>query len=524
VTVGLEARQLPVTSGTESVLRVRLRNDAACCRPTGDPRRACGARGPAGVLDTLPGMPVDTPTLSEAESAFRRRFPAYAATAALDGLRATDYARLDDQGHVYLDYTGGSLYAASQLREHLALLSSNVFGNPHSANPTSAASTGLVERARHAVLQHFNASPDEYTVIFTPNASGALKLVGEAYPFRPGGRFLLTFDNHNSVNGIREFARAKGASFTYAHVRPPDLRIDEAELDDLLAQASPDAKQLFAYPAQSNFSGVQHPLEWVDRAHDKGWDVIVDAAAFAPTNRLDLGRWHPDFVPLSFYKIFGYPTGIGCLIAKRSALASLNRPWFAGGTITIASVQGDGYFLAEGEAGFEDGTLDYLNLPAVELGLRFVDRIGIDVIHDRVMALTGWLLEELGALRHANGRPLVTVYGPLDTTARGATVTVNFYDAEGRLVDFREIDRLASTERISLRTGCFCNPGAGEMAHGIGRAEMERCFRRNTRMTFEQFLEAMDGHSAGAVRVSFGIASNFADAYALVSFARRLLG
>ena len=97
----------------------------------------------------------------------------------------------------------------------MRLLETGVFGNPHSVNPTSAASTELVERARAAVLEFFSASPEEYVAIFTPNATGALRLVGEAYPFHPGDRFLLTFDNHNSVNGIREFARARGAETTY---------------------------------------------------------------------------------------------------------------------------------------------------------------------------------------------------------------------------------------------------------------------------------------------------------------------
>ena len=127
--------------------------------------------------------------------------------AVFDELRRTDFARLDAGGHVYLDYTGAGLYATSQLDEHLELLRQNVFGNPHSVNPTASAMTGFVESARDAVLRFFRASPDEYVAIFTPNATGALRLVGESYPFRPGDRFLLTFDNHNSVNGIREFAR-----------------------------------------------------------------------------------------------------------------------------------------------------------------------------------------------------------------------------------------------------------------------------------------------------------------------------
>ena len=160
---------------------------------------------------------------------------------------AATFARLDRGGHVYLDYTGGGLYAESQLREHMRLLERGVFGNPHSINPTSAASTELVERARTSVLEFFNASPEEYVAIFTPNATGALRLVGEAYPFHPGDRFLLTFDNHNSVNGIREFARARGAETTYVPSVAPDLRVDEELLPRYLtdtARRSPQPARL----------------------------------------------------------------------------------------------------------------------------------------------------------------------------------------------------------------------------------------------------------------------------------------
>src|ERR1700687_4613595 len=81
-------------------------------------------------------------------------------------------------------------------------------------NSTAAMTMEFVARARGEVLRFFNASPDEWAVIFTGNASQALKLVGESYPFGAGDQFLLTFDNHNSVNGIREFARARGATST----------------------------------------------------------------------------------------------------------------------------------------------------------------------------------------------------------------------------------------------------------------------------------------------------------------------
>ena len=196
--------------------------------------------------------------------AFLERYPKYETTSALDELRATEFSRLDEQGHVYLDYTGGSLYARSQIREHGEFLLDHVIGNPHSSNPTSAIITERVERCRSRVLDYFNASPEEYTMVFTANASHALKLVGEAYPFCEGAELLLSFDNHNSVNGIREFDRARNAVTRYLPVVPPDLRVSPSALDLYLSRGKAAPAKLFAYPAQSNFSGVQHPLEWIE--------------------------------------------------------------------------------------------------------------------------------------------------------------------------------------------------------------------------------------------------------------------
>src|SRR5579864_6960407 len=192
--------------------------------------------------------------VEEAYADFVVRYPSYANTVLLDKLRASEYGRLDERRHVYLDYTGASLFGESQLQQHFDMLRSGVFGNPHSANPTSVAMTEHVERTRRYVLSYFNASADDYILVFTQNASAALKLVGESYPFASGSRYLLAFDNHNSVNGIREFARAKGASIVYAPLVTPSLHFDMDRLNSLLGKADPACENLFAYPAQSNFS------------------------------------------------------------------------------------------------------------------------------------------------------------------------------------------------------------------------------------------------------------------------------
>ena len=198
--------------------------------------------------------------------------------------------------------TPAAVYAESQLRQHQELLIGAVFGNPHSQNQASSAMSQRIEATRAQVLEFFRAAPEEYEVIFTPNATGALRLVGESYPFGPDGHYLLTFDNHNSVNGIREFARAKGAKVSYVALGSPELRVPGDALAQHFSHSAPSAPpvrapdgrtagrgggghNLFAYPAQSNFSGVQHALEWIPQAQEAGWDVLLDAAAFVPTNR-----------------------------------------------------------------------------------------------------------------------------------------------------------------------------------------------------------------------------------------------
>ena len=468
---------------------------------------------------------------------FERRYPAYSRSAVLDDLRARDYSRLDATGHVYLDYTGGGLYADSQLARHRDLLAGAVFGNPHSQNVPSREMGARVEATRAQILEFFRASPEEYEVIFTPNATGALRLVGESYPFGPGGEYLLTFDNHNSVNGIRQFARARGAPVTYIPLSRYDLRISDSSLARHLEPVAPArrrrragrrpgpaAGRLFAFPAQSNFSGVQHPLTWIAQAQAAGYDVLLDAAAFAPSSRLDLSRWHPDYVALSFYKIFGYPTGIGALLARQPALAKLRRPWYAGGTITFSSVRaeaapGGGFYLTPGPAGFEDGTVDYLGIPAVGIGLDHISSAGIETIHTRVMCLTGWLLDALGALRHSNGAPAVRIYGPAGTGRRGATIAMNVFDPAGVLIDSVRVERRANRAAISLRSGCHCNPGVREVALGYSAQEMAAAFKDKDRLRYQEFLHVIDGKTTGAVRASLGLATTFADVYRFWEFA-----
>jgi selenocysteine lyase/cysteine desulfurase len=434
-------------------------------------------------------------------------------------LRAREFARLDRSGEAYLDYTGSALYGTSQLAAHMVLLGDGVLGNPHSESPASLRSTAAIDDARLLTLALLRADPDEYDVVFTANTSAAVKLVAESFPFAATSALVLAADDHNSVNGIREYAAAAGAHARYIPL-DAELRLRGAE--DVLAAARGRGPSLFAFPAQSNFSGVQHPLWLAETARSLGYSTLLDAAAFLPTNRLDLHEVRADFVALSFYKIFGYPTGLGALVARRDALARLRRPWFAGGTIEFASVQNRTHMFRTGAAGFEDGTPSFLAIAALRAGFELLADVGVDRLHERVAGLTVQLLDALDALQHDNGRSLAWIHGPRDGCARGGTVAFNVLDCDGRVIPYQDVEVRARAARVSVRGGCFCNPGAAEQAFGFQAAETARCMERARHEGFSipAFSTCMGGAPVGAVRASLGMATNDADIARLIDIVR----
>ena len=420
-------------------------------------------------------------------------------------LRDREYGRLAALGETYLDYAGGALFPASLLREHARVLESNVYGNPHSDSGSSRASTALIAAARQSVLQFFGADAGEYSVIFTANTSAAIRIVAEAFPFDEHTPFVLTSDNHNSVNGIREYARAAGGTTRYVQLD------DELRVVDVQRALRETKSGLFAFPAQSNFSGVQHPLSLVRSAQARGYRVLVDAAAWAPTHPLSLREITPDYVAVSFYKMFGYPGGVGALIIRKDALDALRPRSFAGGTVDFVSVQNDSYRRASGVAGFEEGTANFLGIAAIPLGLDFLSTIGMDRVERHVATLTQQALAELSALRTRTGRAKVILYGPQDCEDRGGTIAFNLVDDRGHVIPFEHVEAHARAAGVSIRGGCFCNPGASERALGLPAAKTRAYMSGNAAFSIDGMRRHLGGAAVGALRCSFGVPTNRTD-------------
>lgn len=180
---------------------------------------------------------------------------------------------------------------------------------------------------------------------------------------------------------------------------------------------------------------------------------------------------------------------------------------------------------------FEDGTINYLSIPALEIGLNHIEGIGVDTIHKRVMGLTGWLLDKMQALKYPNSQALVKIHGPSVPEKRGATIAFNLYHEDGRTFDCHTILDAANEAGISLRTGCFCNPGDGEISHEISRNEMAECFEKldsSSRYPYGSDCKNCEACLAvktkmESIRVSLGLVTNFSDVYRFMHFLSGLM-
>ncbi|MFA6547413.1 MAG: aminotransferase class V-fold PLP-dependent enzyme [Candidatus Magasanikbacteria bacterium] len=420
-------------------------------------------------------------------------------------------------GKVYADWTGAALPPISLIEGWSRYLQSTLLGNPHSHHKPSATAMQGITQARAAILQYFNANADEYEVIFTSGATAAIRIL-QHFLFE-GGEYLLTADNHNSVNGLREDARRQGAIVRYAPISD-DLTLDEATLTRMLTYPRSMGNRLFAYPAKSNYSGIHHSLSWVNYAQSCGWSVLLDAAAYCGGKRLNLSKVKPDFVPISFYKLFGYPTGVGCMIIKRSAYAKLHKRWFAGGSILLVSVTDENFYAPEtlGYARFEDGTLNFANIPAVVPGLQFMESLGDICEHATVLGVK--LYDSLQTLHEGDNS--IIIHSP-----RGTDIVTFSVKRGQQIVDAWVFERYANEQAVFVRTGCFCNPGVNEKVFGYKIDAFKALYNStisNDAITIDNLRRHIGGDvPIGAIRASFGYANTEMDVNRIVAVTRQFL-
>ena len=409
-------------------------------------------------------------------------------------------------------------------------MTSNLLGNPHSASASSQLSSRLIDDTRLRVLRFFNASPNDFDVVFVANATAAIKLVADAFRDCDGGFWYgYHADAHTSLVGVRELA-----------VRGTRCFGDDAEVGEWISSvdANGDGGErrlgLFAYPAQSNMTGHRPPLEWCRKIRDTTISsacriyTLYDAAGLVSTCPLDLSNVSnaPDFTALSFYKIFGFPD-LGALIVRKGSGDILRRRrYFGGGTVDMVITAGEQWHSKRSSSlhsSLEDGTTPFHSILALNSALSIHAQLygSMSNISRHTTFLAAKAYNSLSGLRHASGAVVCKFYGVRisegDAWAnRGPLIAFNLLDSKGRWIGTSEVEKLAVVKNMQLRTGGLCNPGGIARHLNLSSEQMRKNFASGQRCGDDR--DVIDGKPVGALRISFGAMSSLSDVEAFVSF------
>ncbi|KAJ1913773.1 hypothetical protein LPJ71_002446 [Coemansia sp. S17] len=451
----------------------------------------------------------------------------------LEAIRHKEYPQLYNASSqlktVFLDHAGSTLYAASHIRAQAEEMLTTIPANPHSNHPGSQWTRDKIEQVRDRLLGFFGTTSRDYALVFTANATAAIRLAGELTPMSKDSTFCYTSAAHTSVVGLRGIAAELGAI-----VRP----VEFDDLDDIIQPEHTNGVGLVAYPTQCNFSGERFPWDVADKvasrfpvhvdaigSKDGGghppWWVLVDAAAYASSSPLNLGalRTGPDFVAVSMYKIFGAPTGVGALLVRRSSIPFLRpKRFFGGGTVHMLSFDRMWQeFRAEIEARLEDGTVNFQAIASLHHALDAHARNfgSMALVKQHTASITQYALSSLRGLSHDNGRSLCTIYGHCGTEF-GPTVALNLRDVNGSFIGYIEVERLAVMAGIAMRTGRFCNPGAARRWLDLTTPDLIRYASLGYACGDDN--DVIAGKPVGAMRISFGAMTSCEDVDKFAAF------
>ncbi|CAF4128802.1 unnamed protein product [Rotaria sp. Silwood2] len=431
--------------------------------------------------------------------------PEYGYNGTIDELYKNEFSNHYPSDRIYLDHAGTTLYTQSQLDAHFNQLRTLTLNNPHSEQEDSK-SLLLIQECIELILSIFDTSSRYYSIIFTLNTTHACQLLSSLFPFSLKSEYAYMIDSHNSLIGIRQQVKLKGGSFSIIDY-PSKIYNQENNSDKdwsfrcacrSSSCLSSDIESnvpyycLFATPAENNFNGLRPPLDKllgpfinarenqienfpipIHRYPSKEchWLTLVDCAKYLSTKSFSLSLYPVDFVVLSFYKIFGYPTGLGALIIRNESLKILNKEnYFGGGSVEYISPYDDSRVeYKSGINAFIHGTIPFTTILSIYDGFQLIiNKLSYKHISLHTQCLIDYCRNEMLKLTYSNGQILCLFYDVRNNFiyengySYGPILNFNLYNIHGQFLSCRLIQRIAADHNIILRVGTFCAPGASQ--------------------------------------------------------------
>lgn len=361
-------------------------------------------------------------------------------------------------GHplVYLDSAATAQKPQSVIGAESCFYEHDNAGVHRSAHELGARSSYAFERARNSIASLVGACHEEggEEVVITAGATAGLNLLATSFGNASEGRggraarrFAVTSndeivvslaEHHSVILPFQELCYRTGAKLKWFNL-DGEGRIQSDTAGSVITERT----KIVAITHISNVTGAITDIQpIVQRAHEVGALVILDASQSVAHIPVDLHALDVDFAVWSAHKMYG-PTGVGFLYGKRNLLEALPPASFGGSMVDLAYMDKPAQY-KEPPARFEAGTQPVAQVVAAGVASEWLSQIGYDniVAHERTVT------DELLKLGDIDG---ITILGPRSNVDRIGTVS---FSVEG--VHPHDVGQYVDARGIAIRGGHQC--------------------------------------------------------------------
>lgn len=399
---------------------------------------------------------------------------------------------------VYLDWAAAALPLS--LNNRFKDINNLQLSNPHSFHTFGLNSKQVEQDCKNWLYSYFNLSEKDYSILFNSGATEGCKWLSQYV-----SHFIHTLSNHTSVLGIGNCAYSSTVVDKNGNIL--NERINN--------NGNKEGITLFACPYECNFSGQLYNISFLKNKYNQAF-FLLDAAKFVSNQtNCDLSSILPDFITISFYKMIGYPTGVGALIIKNTTLKIINKSGYAGGGTYDYFIPLNGtYKYKDNLDQFIDGTPNYYGIASSYLGLKQFSSIDIN---NAKMCLK-YVYTTCKTFKANDNSPLIEWYGIDQIENHGTILSFNFKINEKDFIGVSIINHLANQYNIQLRTGCFCNPGA--CSYFLNHTLQDQIDSISVGNKCHSKKDFIHNKPTGAIRISFGHSTTLKDCDLFIQFCK----
>ncbi|WP_313233689.1 cysteine desulfurase [Tissierella praeacuta] len=376
---------------------------------------------------------------------------------------------------VYLD-NGATTQKPIQVINSINDYNKTSHGNPHrGAHQLSIMATEEYNLAKEKVREFINAKYIE-EIIFTRNTTESINLIANSYGMefiKENDEILLAISEHHSnILPWQRIAKEKKAILKYMYLNE-EGRIPPEEIKKKLTNKT----KIVSIAQMSNVLGTIHPLgEIIDYAHKIGSIVIVDGAQSTPHIPVDIQDLDADFFVFSAHKMLG-PMGIGVLYGKKNLLENMP-PFLMGGDMIEYVYEQEATF-APLPYKFEAGTQNVEGVVGLKTAIDYLQKIGLDNIHNHEKILVEYALEKVLSI------PYINIQGPIDLEKRGGIISFTIDD-----IHPHDVASILDSYGVALRAGHHCCQPLMRYIN-IPATSRISFYLYNTKEDIDQFIEGI---------------------------------